>query len=215
MRTRILFPLVAALIALPIVSGSDFSAGDGGGGGGAGGGGGGAVGGGGGGAGGGGGGHSGGGSGGSSGKGSDNSSTQCKTGKVWDKKHHKCVAPQQGLLDDDTLYQAGARLAVAGRYGEAIEVLGYIADKEQPRVLNYLGYSHRKSGRISVGLGYYQEALRLDPDYTLAREYLGEAYLQLGDVTAAKGQLDEIAKRRGKDNPEYAALAEQIARIGG
>jgi hypothetical protein len=210
MRTRIAFAIAAALIALPIASGSAFSAGDGGGG--AGGGGGGAGGGGGG---GGGGGNSGGGSGGSSGKGSDNSSTQCKTGKVWDKKHHKCVAPQQGLLDDDTLYQAGARLAVAGRYGEAIEVLGYIADKEQPRVLNYLGYSHRKSGRIGVGLGYYQEALRLDPDYTLVREYLGEAYLQLGDLAAAKGQLDEIEKRGGKTSREYVVLAEQIARTGG
>ena len=27
-----------------------------------------------------------------------------------------------------------------------------------------------------------QEALRINPDYTLVREYLGEAYLQLGDV---------------------------------
>ena len=206
MRTRIAFAIAAALIALPIASGSALSAG-GGGGGGSGGGSGGS---------GGGGGNSGGKSGGnSSGNGSDNSVSQCRTGKVWDKKRQKCVAPQQGMLDDDSLYEAGARLASAGRYGEAIEVLGYVANKEQPRVLNYLGYSHRKSGRISVGLGYYQEALRLDPDYTLAREYLGEAYLQLGDVTAARVQLDEIEKRRGKGSREYVLLAEQIGRIGG
>jgi Tetratricopeptide repeat len=224
MRTTIALALAAALMTMPLVSGSAFSAGDGGGsggsgGGGAGGGGGGAGGGGagGGGAGGGGGGmggsgHSSGGS--SSGSGKGSSQTECRAGKVWDRKHQKCVQPQQGMLDDDTLYQAGAHLAMAGRYGEAIEVLGYIADKEQPRVLNYLGYSHRKSGRISVGLGYYEEALRLDPDYTLAREYLGEAYLQLGDVASAKGQLDEIEKRRGKGSREYVLLADQIARLG-
>ena len=211
MRTTIALALAAALMTMPLVSGSAFSAGEGGGGGAGGGGGGAGGGGGGGGMGGGGSGHSSG-SGGSSGKGS--SQTECRAGKVWDRKHQKCVQPQQGMLDDDTLYQAGAQLAMAGRYGEAIEVLGYIANKEQPRVLNYLGYSHRKSGRITVGLGYYQEALRLDPDYTLAREYLGEAYLQLGDVTAAKGQLGEIEQRRGKGSREYVLLADQIARMG-
>jgi len=217
MRTTIAVALAAALMTMPLVSGSAFSAGDGGGGAGGGGGGagggGGGAGGGGGGMGGGGSGHSSGGSSGGSSKGST-SQTACRAGKVWDRKHQKCVQPQQGMLDDDTLYQAGAHLAMAGRYGEAIEVLGYIANKEQPRVLNYLGYSHRKSGRLTVGLGYYQEALRLDPDYTLAREYLGEAYLQLGDVAAAKGQLGEIEKRRGKGSREYVLLADQIARIG-
>jgi tetratricopeptide (TPR) repeat protein len=93
-------------------------------------------------------------------------------------------------------------------------VLGYIADKEDPRVLNYLGYSHRKSGRIGVGLGYYQEALRIDPDYVLAREYLGEAYLTLGDVAAARNQLAEIEKRCGKGCREYSQLAEQLAALG-
>ena len=52
-------------------------------------------------------------------------------------------------------------------YDEAIEVLAMAADKSDARILNYLGYSHRKSGRIEVGLGYYQEALRNNPDYTL------------------------------------------------
>jgi tetratricopeptide (TPR) repeat protein len=206
MRTRLALALAAALVALPIASGSAFSAGGGGGGGG------GAGGGGGGGAGGGGGGNSGGGSGGGSGK-DGSSATECRAGKVWDRNVRKCVEPKQGLLDDDSLYEAGASLARAGRYGEAITVLGYIANKADPRVLNYLGYSHRKSGRIQVGLGYYQEALRIDPDYTLAREYLGEAHLQLGDVASARNQLDEIEKRCGKGCEEYAELADLIARF--
>ena len=45
----------------------------------------------------------------------------------------------------------GRDLAMAGRYGEAITVLGLAADKTDPRILNYLGYSHRKSGRIRSG----------------------------------------------------------------
>jgi tetratricopeptide (TPR) repeat protein len=148
------------------------------------------------------------GSGGSSGS----SSPTCSNGKVWNKKQKKCMPPQ--AVDDDSLYEAGRDLAMQGRYGEAIEVLSLAADKTDPRILNYLGYSHRKAGRITVGLGYYQEALRIDPDYTLVREYMGEAYLQLGDVDAAKSQLTEIEKRKGKGSREYVLLANEIAKTG-
>jgi tetratricopeptide (TPR) repeat protein len=137
---------------------------------------------------------------------------KCTGGKVRD-KNGKCVNPK--AVDDETLYENGAGLAKAGRYGEAITVLGYIKNKADPKVLNYLGYAHRKSGRIQVGLGYYQEALRINPDFTLAREYLGEAYLTLGDVAAAKNQLGEIEKRCGKSCEEYTELAEQIAAYKG
>lgn len=143
------------------------------------------------------------------GGGGGNTGNTCTNGKVWDKKTSKCV-PQQSGIDDDTLYEYGRDLALVGRYDEAIKVLSLAADKSDPRILNYLGYAHRKSGRVLVGLGYYQEALRNDPDYTLVREYLGEAHLQLGDVAAARAQLDEIARRCGTDCEEYAELAKQI-----
>ena len=134
----------------------------------------------------------------------------CTGGKVWDKAKKKCVDPQRGMIDDDSIYETGRDLAMAGRYGEAITVLSLAADKSDPRILNYLGYSHRKAGRVLVGLGYYREALIQDPDYTLVREYMGEAYLQNGDVQAAVEQLGEIEKRCGKGCREYTMLAEQI-----
>lgn len=149
--------------------------------------------------------------GGGGGTGDDNA--QCTNGKVWDKKLKKCVEPQRGQIDDDSIFEAGRYLAEHGRYDDAINVLTLAADKEDPRILNYLGYSHRKAGRITVGLGYYQEALRIDPDYVLVREYLGEAYLMLGDVASARDQLGEIEKRCGKDCREYSLLSEQVARF--
>ena len=138
------------------------------------------------------------------------SGTTCPKGKVYNKKTKKCVDAQRGAVDDDSLYAAGRALAEQGRYGEAITILSLAADKTDPRILNYLGYSHRKAGRVTVGLGYYQEALRHNPDYTLVREYMGEAYLQQGNVEAAKEQLGEIEKRCGKGCEEYAELARQI-----
>jgi len=148
--------------------------------------------------------------GGGGGGGSTDTTTQCKKGQVWDKKKQKCVAPKYGMLDDDNIYDAGHDLAMAGRYDEAIAVLSLAANKQDPRILNYLGYSHRHSGRVAVGLGYYEEALRINPDYTLVREYLGEAHLQIGDLAGAQEQLAEIEKRTGKGSREYGMLAEQI-----
>jgi len=188
------FLLAFALLGLPA-----FGAGDGGGGGGGGSGGGSSGG-------------SGGGSGGGGGGGNSGSretAAHCAAGKVWDKKVRKCVL-KSTLRDDDSIYETGRDLAYAGRYDEAIDVLTLARNKADPRVLNFLGYSHRKSGRIEVGLGYYQEALRSNPDYTLAREYLGEAHLQLGDVASAREQLREIEKRCGKSCSEYAELSKRI-----
>jgi tetratricopeptide (TPR) repeat protein len=133
----------------------------------------------------------------------------CTGGKIWDKKTSKCVE-QTGALDTDSLYEAGRAHAVAGRFGQAIVTLSLAADRGDPRVLNYLGYSHRMQGRVLVGLGYYQEALRVDPDYTLVREYMGEAYLQMGDLSAAEGQLREIEKRCGTSCDEFVELRTRI-----
>ena len=134
---------------------------------------------------------------------------KCPQGKVWDKKKEKCVVAESSL-GNDALYDAGRQLAKAGEFEQAIRVLVLAPNKNDPRVLNYLGYSHRKAGRVTVGLGYYQEALRIDPDYVLVREYLGEAYLMLGDAASARGQLTEIGKRCGTACAEYAELARQI-----
>jgi tetratricopeptide (TPR) repeat protein len=144
------------------------------------------------------------------GSGSGTDTPTCKQGEVWNKDTEKCEKTSRGQHSDDVLFENGQALAKAGRYGEAIAVLSLAADKSDPRILNYLGYSHRMSGRVLVGLGYYQEALRANPDYVLVREYMGEAHLQLGDVEAAKGQLAEIEKRAGKKSAEYVELAGKI-----
>ncbi len=147
------------------------------------------------------------------GSGDNNSSItpKCKKGKVWSKRRKKCVLiKKSNLQDDENIYQSGRDLAIRGRYNDAIVVLSFSGNKNDPRVLNYLGYAHRKAGRVDVGLGYYKEALRIDPDYTLVREYMGEAFLQKNDVKSAKGQLGEIERRCGLQCSEYTRLASMI-----
>ena len=152
---------------------------------------------------------SGGGVGGGGGGGSSGSGNQCSSGMVWDNGQQKCV-PKSSSLDTDSLFEAGRALAYAGRYDEAIGVLKLAEDRGDPGVLNMLGYANRMQGKLLVGLGYYEEALRIDPDHVLTREYLGEAHLQMGDLAAAKEQLGEIAQRCGTGCEEYAALSKKI-----
>lgn len=143
--------------------------------------------------------------------GSSNTVQKCKKGEVWDKGQKKCVAPKKGALDDDSLYEAGRDLAYAGRYDEAIDVLSLASDRNDKRVLNFLGYAHRKSGRLEVGIGYYRQAIEIDPAYTLVREYYGEALLMKGDLDGAREELATIETLCGSQAcEEYEDLAEEI-----
>ena len=88
-----------------------------------------------------------------------------------------------------------------------------IQNQNDPRVLNYTGYSHRKAGRLEIGITYYTKALAIDPNFVLAREYLGEGYVAAGRKDLAQLQLNEIASRCGTACEEYKDLAAAIATI--
>ncbi len=134
----------------------------------------------------------------------------CPKGQVYNGATQKCE-PKTSAADPQSLFETGRALAYAGRYDEAIDTLKLAYDAKLPGVFNMLGYSHRKQGKLLVALGYYEEALRLDPDHVLTREYLGEAYLQMGDLASAREQLGEIERRAGRSSAEHAELARQIA----
>ena len=135
----------------------------------------------------------------------------CKKGEVWDKNSKKCVKKQSGILPDEDLYQQGRALARQGHYDWAIEVLALVQNRKDPRVLNYLGYSNRKAGRLETGIVYYQKALAIDPNFNLAREYLGEGYLAAGRVDLAMAQLEAIARSCGTTCEEYQELNAAIS----
>ncbi len=136
----------------------------------------------------------------------------CKKDMAWDKRKKKCVKVKKSSgLSDDNIYESAKSLAYAKRYDEALVVLSLAADPATPRMLTYRGFATRKMGDVASALPLYEAALALDPDYTLAREYMGEAFLQIGRVDLAREQLAEIASRCGVTCDEYAALERQIA----
>jgi Flp pilus assembly protein TadD len=147
------------------------------------------------------------------GGGDDNASPasqNCKKGEVWDRNKKKCVKTQSGILPDEDLYQQGRALARQGHYDWAIEVLALVQNRQDPRVLNYTGYSHRKAGRLEIGITYYREALAIDPNFNLAREYLGEGYIAAGRVDLAMNELAAIQKSCGTSCEEYKELSAKI-----
>lgn len=145
--------------------------------------------------------------------GDDSTQTQtptCPTGQVYSQQKKMCVDAQSRLLDDKSLTNYAYALAKEGRYQEALTTLDRLQDPNTPVALNYRGYATRKLGRVDEGIGYYLQSVALDPDYTLVREYLGEAYVIKGDLDSAKVQLGEIEKRCGTTCEPYQDLAEAI-----
>lgn len=121
---------------------------------------------------------------------------------------------EAAALSDQELFYAGYWMARLGRYDEAI---GYLRQARKPdaRTLTYLGFATRKSGDLPGAFTYYRQALALDPDFVVARAYMGEAHLALGDVVSARGQLAEIAQRCGAVCAAYDDLARNIAKAVG
>lgn len=81
-------------------------------------------------------------------------------------------------------------------------------DSTYAEAWNLVGYASRKLKDYDRALAAYQRCLKLKPDYAPAREYLGEAYLELGKVDLAKEQLAAIDA--SKDSEDARTLATAI-----
>lgn len=85
------------------------------------------------------------------------------------------------------------------------------AEPKNPEAFNLLGYATRKSGDPRGALQYYQTALELDPKHLGANEYIGEAYLQLGDLAKAEEHLRRLDELCTFGCTEYDTLKKAIA----
>ncbi len=130
----------------------------------------------------------------------------CKDGQIFDDKTKTCLDADKESFNDNDRYDAVRELAYAGAYDRALKVISSADNPKDPRFLNYRGFVHRKTGNVSAAMAFYHAALRIDPDYILARSYMGMGLASMGHKAAAKAQLEEIALRGGTDTWAYAAL---------
>ena len=101
----------------------------------------------------------------------------------------------------------------AGNFTGAVPLLEQVVaiDPKNADAYNYLGYSQRKSGNGEAALVSYQKALALVPDHRGANEYLGELYLEMGDLDKAKERLEVLDDACFFGCDEHRELKEAIS----
>ena len=77
---------------------------------------------------------------------------------------------------------------------------------------NELGHAHRKTGDLDTAFRDYAKALQIDPKHRNAHEYLGEAYLQAGDLARAEVELRALGSLCFLPCEQYSDLKEQVRR---
>lgn len=134
----------------------------------------------------------------------------CPRGQVYDSVSKTCVPEKSSRLSDEDKTHYAYHLAKKGEYQAALNLLDTLKNSNTPEAWNYRGYATRKLGRTDEGIGYYQRALAMKPDYARAREYLGEAWMVKGRPDLAGEQLKAIARICGQGCEEYQDLQAAI-----
>lgn len=94
----------------------------------------------------------------------------------------------------ETQYFASVSLINKGEYQAAFDDLTLTAAAvgPHPDVTTYMGYTQRKLGNYDLAKTYYAMALEVEPNHKGANEYLGELYVETGEMDKAKAQLAKL-----------------------
>ena len=127
--------------------------------------------------------------------------------------------------DKATLYNSGKKLILRAKklekkdkiekakklYLKAYKKLekAYAKDKKNADILNYLGYTLRKTGDLEQAEVYYLKGLELDSGHLGINEYLGELYVQTGRIELAKESLQVLDGCKGEEYDELKELIEE------
>jgi tetratricopeptide (TPR) repeat protein len=111
-------------------------------------------------------------------------------------------------------YDQGVQAVEAGDYQRALGLMEQVVRSEPDNAdaWNYVGFSNRKLDQFDQALAAYQKALAIDPEHRGANEYLGELYLQMGEVDKARERLDQLDRSCTFGCEEYDDLKEAIER---
>lgn len=94
----------------------------------------------------------------------------------------------------ETQYFASVALINNGEYQAAFDDLSITAAATGPHpdITTYQGYTQRKLGNYDAAKSFYSLALAVDPNHKGANEYLGELYVETGEMEKAKAQLAKL-----------------------
>jgi tetratricopeptide (TPR) repeat protein len=91
------------------------------------------------------------------------------------------------------------------------ELTPMLETQQHADVYNLMGFSLRKSGDYKQAYTFYRKALDFDPEHKGALEYLGELYVETGQVDKARENLVLLKKLCPGGCEELADLEHAIA----
>ena len=114
---------------------------------------------------------------------------------------------------DNANFAAGRTAVESKDFAKAIPLLEKVvaSDPNNADAFNLLGYSRRNAGDLDGAFAAYERALTLDPKHKGAHEYVGEAYLQAGNLAKAEEHLAALDKICFFGCDEYDELKDRIA----
>jgi tetratricopeptide (TPR) repeat protein len=120
--------------------------------------------------------------------------------------------PSESATPEDPNYAEGVKAVKRADYPTAIRLFeGVVAkDDQNANAYNYLAYSIRQSGDAAKAIPIYRKALAIDPKHRGAHEYIGEAFLALGDLPKAKEHLAILDKLCFFPCEEYSDLKKAV-----
>ena len=130
-----------------------------------------------------------------------------------------------GATDKTSLYKSGKKLVLRAKKLEKKDKIekakklylkayskfekAYVKDKKNADILNYLGYTLRKTGDFEKAETYYLKGLELDSEHLGINEYLGELYVQTGRLELAKERLEVLSGCKCEEYEELKELIEE------
>ena len=93
-------------------------------------------------------------------------------------------------------YLSAEKLINKKQYSDAIVKLNdaLVTDSKNADIYNYLGFSHRKLGKMEDAAFFYSKALEINPKHKGALEYQGEMFLTLNQIGKAEENLKKLDK---------------------
>ena len=93
-------------------------------------------------------------------------------------------------------YLSAEKLIDKKQYSDAIVKLNdaLVTDSKNADIYNYLGFSHRKLGKMEDAAFFYNKALEINPKHKGALEYQGEMFLTLNQIGKAEENLKKLDK---------------------
>ena len=115
---------------------------------------------------------------------------------------------------DDPDYTAAVKAIKADKFVAAIPLLEGVVKRDATNAdaYNWLAYATRKNGDPAASIPIYEKALAIDPKHRGAHEYMGEAYLMLGNLPKAKEHLARLDKLCFFSCEEYRDLKKAVER---